>query len=498
MRATSLNEIPLRSYVINGGKYTLSSSALLLHQPPLLSSRSPTVLEAFVKAVNSSFRRIVRSLEKYWNRLDEEVESDTEVNNGVMSVNEKMRWWRTDEEADAEDTAPEPLTANFSELEEEPLIPELPHARAYLTTHPFYPRLIFRLKSILEDKICDGYRSRDVRQTILRELAAPQPRSTPPRTTQFFFPAPSRPFLAYNALFRDGHSLSDAVVVSGGLDNAFTTTCVEYVRMIWGRDGVAVLGKVQEALDSEIRASWILLGDPGRETHISFEVVDEHEGHSNQEYLLVLVTGNPLAIADLGEQLVWLSSSFLELDESEGLMVRRPNVKVETSDKRWNITFHVDSQDARISNRLSSSPKPRCWHDLLQGFNLVEGFPIRPRKTTQKGLEIPLDMMAFLAETPRATSFDSRMVLKGWATTLIPTVRLEDSLLWHYMQQPNGNHLSYAMITDSFAQTGKDVASLGWSCLNQDRHFLGWCDASQVLAGKFDPCISFDRSPLRL
>ena len=445
--------------------------------------------------LTDSSRRIVRSLEKFWNRLDEDIDSENEISDGMMSVDEKMRLWRTHEKAIVDNTAPEPTTADLHELEDEPPIPELPQARAFLTAHSFYPRLIFRLKSILEDKVCEGYRSRDIRQKILKEITRPASPSILFRTAKFTAPAPSRLFLANDALYKNGRDLSDTMIVAGGLDNAFTTTCAEYVRMIWGKDGVAVLDKVQEALTSEIRISWISIGELGKETHISFELREGPKDRvSSTEHLLVTATGNPLTIADLGEELAWLASSFLELGESKSLMIRKPEVTVKTSDSLWDLTILVNSEDALALKASSSPSKPRCWHEMLQGFNLVEGFPIRPRKTTQKGLEIPFDMMAFLAETPRATVFDSRMLLKGWATSLIPTAQVDDSWLWHYMREEKGEHLSYGTIVDSCAETSQSVFRLGWSCLDQGRHFLGWCDNARVLAGKF--LFSVPLSPL--
>ncbi|OQV09703.1 hypothetical protein CLAIMM_13795 [Cladophialophora immunda] len=409
-------------------------------------------------------RRIAQSLEKYLNSTQQEHESESEdeINDEVISLSEKMRLWRTNEKVNTEGTIEEVAAADFCELEDEPPIPELPYARVFLTTHPFYPQLIFRLKAILKNKVCEGDRSSHIRHAILRGLSAPGPPASRPhsmatRSAHFKFPAPSQSFLANDALFKDGNSLADVVVLQGGLDNAFATTCAEYVRMTWGQSGVDVFDKIQEAIHSDGKASWIVIRQPGRETLVSFEVSNgSDDSSSDQEYLNAVVIGSPLVMAVLGEQLAWLSSAFLDLEGSNALLIRKPEVLIETSHTRWDLTLQIDSENARQLDRLSSTTKPQCWHDLLRRFNLVEGFPIRPRKITQKGLEVPLDMMAFLAETCRATIFDARMVLKGWSTSLTPTAQVDDSILWHYTQEQNGNHLS---------------------------HFLGWCDASEVLAG---------------
>lgn len=176
------------------------------------------------------------------------------------------------------------------------------------------------------------------------------------------------------------------------------------------------------------------------------------------------------------------------------MFIRKPELLIETYGTMYAIRLQIASQDAQTLPGSSSLSKPRCWHDLLRGFNMVEGFPIRPRGHTQKGLELPLDMMAFLAETPRATVFENRLVLKGWATCLAAIEAVDDSLSWHYIREAKDQHLSYDAVTNGCSASDQKVLKLGWSSLDKCRHFLGWCAVSQVLAGEFSCLISLDGS----
>lgn len=210
-----------------------------------------------------------------------------------MSIDEKMRRWNTDGQANSGDTNLEAMDASSClGSDDEVPIPELSDARTFLTTHPTFTRLIFGLKAILEGKVWEGYRRIDIRHSILQHFAASPPPAANPPCVHFNVPAPSRSFLATDAVFKDGRSLSDVVMVAGGIDDAFATTSVEYVELVWGKDGVEILDKIQEAMDAEHLSSWTRLG----ESRISIEATNLELGGRVEEYLHVCVTGSPLSL----------------------------------------------------------------------------------------------------------------------------------------------------------------------------------------------------------
>jgi hypothetical protein len=100
------------------------------------------------------------------------------------------------------------------------------------------------------------------------------------------------------------------------------------------------------------------------------------------------------------------------------------------------IDFTVQEREEHLE-----SSNGQCWHNMFRNPVVVKGYLIPRRSESDTGLEIPLNMMAGLARTQRADTFNGKLFIKGFSAMLIPTKRSGDLIIWHYLYKKNGNHL---------------------------------------------------------
>jgi hypothetical protein len=193
------------------------------------------------------------------------------------------------------------------------------------------------------------------------------------------------------------------------------------------------------------------------------------------------------SVAEIGEQLGWLGSAFRSSPYSSVLAYCKPYVStigVESGQEavfEWPSTKHVccrigfELDDARHDDTDSTSGQ--CWHQLFRNPVVVRGFPIPRRAIGDTGLEIPLDIMAGLAQAKRVDAFGSGQFIKGYSTLLVPTKFSGDLMIWHLFYNEDGNRISYL---DSRIAP---CTSIAISDIERSRHILGWCSEARFYAG---------------
>lgn len=116
-----------------------------------------------------------------------------------------------------------------------------------------------------------------------------------------------------------------------------------------------------------------------------------------------------------------------------------------------------------------------CWHSLFRNPVIAKGFPIPSRKYNEVGLEMSLKVMAFLAETPFATYYNNALVLKGFSTMFFPTLKVAQSVIWHFLHQKDGSYLPYHKFQQNVVEyIGIEDVDLKVLEATHTRHFLGW------------------------
>lgn len=209
----------------------------------------------------------------------------------------------------------------------------------------------------------------------------------------------------------------------------------------------------------------------------------------HESKFIVEAFGTGYSVAEVGEQFAWLGAALRSSPYEFGIAYCTPfisDIRVDNTpylvsetpswaDILCKIDFTVQEKEEHLE-----SANGQCWHDMFRNPVVVKGYPIPRRSELDTGLEIPLNMMAGLAQTQRANTFNGKLFIKGFSTMLVPTKHSGDLLIWHLLYNREGNRISYLDNTVPHAEN-VSVFNLG-----EARHVLGWCSEIRNYAGKND------------
>jgi hypothetical protein len=194
----------------------------------------------------------------------------------------------------------------------------------------------------------------------------------------------------------------------------------------------------------------------------------------------VAVNGTGPAIIEIGQQLAWLGSALRSSASSNSISSSEPRISVLTGAyATFELTFQVREIEASPGE---SRVNGTCWQPLFRNPVIVKGYPILARNHHERGLELPLNMMAGLGEASRVTNWAGGMVVKGFSTLFFPTRRLNNSVQWHYLFEKDGGRISYLSADDRCPDRVKSN-SLDAPCLPFCRNFLGWASSIEINTG---------------
>jgi hypothetical protein len=167
-----------------------------------------------------------------------------------------------------------------------------------------------------------------------------------------------------------------------------------------------------------------------------------------------------------------------------------PKIQLMTNaDSTFVITYQLELlKEAEFYQRESPS-NGACWQSLFRNPVIVKGYPISARSHQERGLEIPLNLMAGLGEASRVTNFISGLVVKGFSTLFVPTRKVNNSVQWHYLFEKDGSRISY--LAADTCDDRLELDELDDTCLPLCRHFLGWASSAEIHAGKFSSKLLF-------
>lgn len=190
------------------------------------------------------------------------------------------------------------------------------------------------------------------------------------------------------------------------------------------------------------------------------------------------------SVAEVGEQLAWLGSALRSSPYSLGVAYCTPYVSEIYLENAPRLELEMPPEIfCKIGFRLCQednleTSNGQCWHNMFRNPVVVKGYPIPRRDMLESGLEIPLNMMAGLAQTRCINTFNGKIFIKGFSTMLIPTKYSEDLFIWHLLYNENGNRISYLDNTIPHAE------NINLSNLEKSRHVLGWCSDVRNYAGR--------------
>ena len=91
---------------------------------------------------------------------------------------------------------------------------------------------------------------------------------------------------------------------------------------------------------------------------------------------------------------------------------------------------------------------------------------------------MPLNMMARMVGTSYVVPFSLTWYLKGFSSMLALAERRDDVLLWHYIYDRDGRHVSY------FDCKAISPIKIAVSELQSARHVVGWCSDVKLYTGE--------------
>lgn len=277
-----------------------------------------------------------------------------------------------------------------------------------------------------------------------------------------------------------GQLLGKTITLTGSATDAQALPCESYLRQTWPASGPDVLALLGRALDSDDGVEGTL---PDR-TYVKLDLKPD---------LRVEIRGTPDGIAEVTEQIAWLGAALRTSDlrtsitgAEEGLSLCSPTLHLSPGlyDGDSPPTHTLTFRTSPIPNEPGASRTGQCWHRLFRDPCIAVGFPIPRRSKYDTGLEIPLTMMACLAQSPRIHHWFGKYLLKGFSTAVVPSQRLDDAILWHLYCSSDGERLPYP-----------DTDAIQWADARgeeivKNRHILGWCSEAHFYAGLSPPVAS--------
>ncbi|GFF36596.1 hypothetical protein IFM46972_04939 [Aspergillus udagawae] len=273
------------------------------------------------------------------------------------------------------------------------------------------------------------------------------------------------------------------VIVQGTNGDVEAMPCSEYVGRTWPLFGEHFMGLVKHTVRSipSLRCSVTLFDN----TKVTSWV--EPSGCFSLEAVGVAET-----IVEVGEVFAFIT---VALRSAKGDLVASVTPTIDNGAK-------TSDQTCRLTIRLQYSDGPlqstgQCWQDLFRNPVVVLGFPVRRRRPDQEpGLEISLATLAALLGTRRIVVFCGKVFLQGFCTMVVPTKYAGDTVHWHVLFNENGSRIS---LTDlRVRKIVKDfdlLKHLTLSGVESARHIVGWCEHVRNYAGLPQPGsrFAFDR-----
>ena len=283
--------------------------------------------------------------------------------------------------------------------------------------------------------------------------------------------------------------LGHVVTISGSVQHAQATTCSEYIRQNWPAHGSTILKALQDALNSPIRTSRSsIITHGGSEI---FFCITKLAFNPNQENLRVdIKSGTPDVIGDIVQQLVWMGAA-LRTSADGRVQYCEPKIAevskaIEGEPIILNVTFDMSSPGKEDHS---------CWLSLFANPVIARGFPVPKRGNGERGLEVPLEIMAALGGARHVTDFEGGLILKGHSAMFVPVKRHHQSIQWHLIRRSDEHRILYREVRNECPNRTL-LEEVDHESLRNTRAFLGWWKSAETHLGTTDAAYtSIDWSP---
>jgi hypothetical protein len=274
-------------------------------------------------------------------------------------------------------------------------------------------------------------------------------------------------------------SLSDVFTVTGGAKNAYAGTSLDYMKETWPRYGGKLLKMVHELCQSSGPREHFTKID-GHDLEMFFERIGANpydvegfaKNENNNGVFSITISGSQAEIIEVAQQLAWITATFRAAVEKRIQFSRSTLSHIEKNCFRL-----APAPLSPMAYRCESSS---CWHPLLLGSLVVQGFPI-PRQTKGIGLEISFDLMVYLAGIRCPVMYKDGIVLKGDEHILVPTSHNPEFTQWHCLSTNSSDRTDLRVISKHCPDT---VETTDFETFRQaSRIFLGYYRKAKVCLG---------------
>ncbi|KAI0439089.1 hypothetical protein F4803DRAFT_66907 [Xylaria telfairii] len=463
------------------------SQSISEHLPQDLSFILPGLLTASadrfgymkVPSVDSSLiplisRQISRSIINAFNKEEDNtlLARNSPSNSHDMILDEKISLWESQKRFDDH--------ASSMDFDD---VPKLQEHRDYTLNSPAHRWLksailkALRLETINYDLI------RNIQQPILGILRDSDKSIVDKTSTTYCvtFHIPRLPLDRIKSI----EDLPQTIVLVGEENHAYATTCDEYLRLVWPESGPQILELFSSVEQKKTENAHTCRLFDGSEVTI---ILDEQ-----RMMLEVTVTGSIYSIVEVGEQVAWMATAFnLSINFGQLSIISRTPLwaswpgpspvapfaaRITTSgfeDRAAGFILEYPLSDYLSCPNDLFDGYGKCWTRLFGRLTLVKGYPIPRRARPGTGIEIPLPMLAALANSQKVARFSGKFLIKGYSIAAIPTSRCDEFIYWHVVSNESGDYLGFSdsRIKDLFSRY---PSGLTLGDLEFGRHIVGWC-----------------------
>jgi len=181
-----------------------------------------------------------------------------------------------------------------------------------------------------------------------------------------------------------------------------------------------------------------------------------------------MATGTTESLIKLAQILTWIAATF-----------RRPkygklSYSTPTFRKTNDALYIIGISD------LEPIKDSLCWCPMFANGVIAKYFPT-PKRHDEVGLEISFDLMVILGRIWYPMEYLNGFVLKGYSTILVPTLKTQHSVQWHFIN--NEDQKKKINMCAIKAHYGEIVEDIDLRALQTARTFVGWTWDAHVHVG---------------
>ena len=207
---------------------------------------------------------------------------------------------------------------------------------------------------------------------------------------------------------------------------------------------------------------------PGGSFTVNFTLAHTEIEVTNSDYSYMV---------EFGEIISWLSIVCQQESSPDGIAYMFPSVSRHDISGRYIITHEaIESGWEPIDGPESCL----CWQNIFKNAKVCKGYPIMPRLNNERGLQIPLDIMATLGCATTATLYGKHLVLKGLCSVFLPMLKVGTSITWHYLANEDLSWMSYDVVHDR----AHVISNIQFNDISNLTHFVGWSRSVQETIGE--------------